>query len=124
LLVQVLREPEAAQRIVPAATWPAIGKAADRLGIAPLLLHKVRHAGTCTLLPPEATAFLKEAHQRRLVRNLRLYAELAEILAYARRTQHLVLGYGGLLLGPLGLGRQRRLALQLEMSLSSWLNGQ
>jgi hypothetical protein len=123
LLVQVLCEPEAAERIVPAATWPAIAKAADRLGIAPLLHHKLRHAGICTLLPPEPAAFLKEAHQRSLVRNLRVYAELAEILAYARRARHLVLGYGGLLLGPLGRGRQRPLALQLEMSLLSWLNG-
>jgi hypothetical protein len=84
-VVRVLREPKAADCIVPAATWPSIARTADRLGIAPLLHHKLRHAGTHTLLPPEPAAFLKEAHQRSLVRNLRLYAELAEVLAALSR---------------------------------------
>ena len=44
-------------RIVPAATWPTIATVANRLGIAPLLHHKLRHAGTHTLLPPEPAAF-------------------------------------------------------------------
>jgi hypothetical protein len=76
----VLCQPAAADRIVPAATRPTITTVADRLGIAPLLHHKLRHAGTDELLPPKPAAFLKEAHQRSLVRNLRLYAELAEVL--------------------------------------------
>jgi hypothetical protein len=80
ILVRVLRQPEAAAHLVPAPAWPAVAGMADRLGIAPLLHHKLRHAGTDELLPPKPAAFLKEAHQRSLVRNLRLYAELAEVL--------------------------------------------
>jgi hypothetical protein len=45
------------------------------------------------------------------------------LVAYARRARDLLLGYGGLLLGPLGLGRQRRRALAVEMTLASWLSG-
>jgi hypothetical protein len=45
------------------------------------------------------------------------------LLAYACRARDLLLGYGGLLLGPLGLGRQRRQSLAAEMTLASWLSG-
>ena len=67
--------------VLPGPDWLHVARRAIRLGVAPLLLARIIAADFPPLeIPGEARQLLSECHLRNALRNMRLYARLADVL--------------------------------------------